>query len=164
MTCFLGVDPGMTGAVAVYDHGTLEEVIDMPVLDGQVDGGALAKIFEQWLPDAIVVERVQPMPRNGSIASFKLGMNYGVILGVATALSHPLVTIRPMEWKRKMGLLKKPKEASRRLAIELWPKHAGKFRRVRDDGRAEAALIARTYAFQVIQEANAEGYPGGGAT
>ena len=154
MVRIVGIDPGINGACAVYDHGTLESVHDMPVLDGQVDGGALGKLFEEWLPDMIVVERVQPMPRNGSIASFSLGMNFGVILGVATALSHPLITLRPSDWKRRMGLLKKPKEASRRLAIELWPVHAPMFRLVKHDGRAEAALIARAYAFQAIHEEN----------
>ena len=148
----VGVDPGMTGALAVYDRGTLESVHDMPVLDGQVDGNALGLLFEEWLPEIIAVERVQAMPRNGSIGSFKLGMNFGIVLGVATALSHPVVTLRPSEWKRRMGLLKKPKEASRLLAIELWPNHAQMFRLVKHDGRAEAALIARAYAFQAIHE------------
>ena len=160
----VGVDPGMSGALAVYDHGTLESVHDMPVLDGQVDGGALAELLDEWGPEMVCVERVQPMPRVGTIASFKLGMNYGIVLGVATALSHPLTTLRPVDWKRRMGLIGKTKDASRRLAIELWPNHASMFRLAKHDGRAEAALIARAYAFQAIHLMNQEGYPGGGAT
>lgn len=151
----IGIDPGITGALAVYDHGSLVSVHDMPVLDGQVDGGRLAQLFDEWHAHMIALERVQPMPRNGSIASFSLGKNFGIVIGVATALSHPLVTIRPVEWKRRMGLMGKSKEASRRLAIELWPQHADSFRLVKHDGRAEAALIARSYAFQAIHEENA---------
>jgi len=160
----VGVDPGIHGALAVYDHGDLESVHDMPVLDGQADGGALGELFEEWLPDMVVVERVQAMPKVGTVASFSLGMNYGIVLGAATALSHPLITLRPTEWKRRMGLIGKPKEASRRLAIELWPKHAPMFRLVKHDGRAEAALIARAYAYQAVHTEHAAGYPGGGAT
>lgn len=152
----VSADPGITGALAVYDHGSLESVHDMPVYDGQVDGGALAQMFEEWLPDMIVVEHVQPMPRNGSIASFSLGKNYGIIIGTAMALRHPLTKMRPSEWKRRMGLLKKPKSASQQLAIELWPQHAPMFRLAKHHNRAEAALIARAYAFQAIHEENAQ--------
>ena len=34
------------------------------------------------------------------------------------------------------------KGVSRRRAIELWPDHRKAFERVKDDGRAEAALLA----------------------
>jgi crossover junction endodeoxyribonuclease RuvC len=34
------------------------------------------------------------------------------------------------------------KNASRQRAIETWPEHVRTFARVRDDGRAEAALLA----------------------
>jgi len=156
MTRIVGVDPGITGALAVYDHGTLESVHDMPVYDGQTDGGALGMLFDEWNPDTICIEHVQPMPRNGSIASFSLGMNYGIVVGVATSLSHPLVKLRPSEWKRRMGLLKKPKEASQRLAIELWPNHAPMFRLAKHHNRAEAALIARACAFQMVHQINEE--------
>lgn len=150
MTAIVGVDPGITGALAFYNNGSLMAVHDMPVLDGQADGGAIATLLDNFSPDWVVVEHVQPMPKNGSIASFSLGKNYGIILGVCTALRHPLVKIRPNEWKKRNGLLRKPKSASRLLATELWPQHAGEFRRVKDDGRAEAALIARAHAFDLI--------------
>jgi hypothetical protein len=35
------------------------------------------------------------------------------------------------------------KARARELASRLWPEHAAEFKRVRDDGRAEACLIAR---------------------
>lgn len=148
----LGVDPGMTGAIALLVDGRLEAVVDMPTLDGEVSGRLLAAHVESAEPDLIVIERVQAMPKNGSIGSFKLGMNYGVVLGVVESLSHPLVKIRPVEWKRINGLLRQPKDASRRLAIELWPHLAHKFERVKDDGRAEAALIARAHSSRIVQE------------
>ena len=39
-------------------------------------------------------------------------------------------------------MLKKKKEASRSKAKTMWPDFAEQFKRVKDDGRAEAALIA----------------------
>ena len=83
------------------------------------------------------------MPKNGSIASFKLGVSYGVCLGVVESLSHPLIKLRPQAWKGLNGLLRQPKEASRQLAIELWPDKAEHLHLVKHHNRAEAALIAR---------------------
>jgi crossover junction endodeoxyribonuclease RuvC len=152
----VGVDPGIGGALALYAEGTLFEVVDMPVFDGTASGAGIAHQLGMWLPDVVVVEYVQPMPKNGSIASFSLGKNFGVVLGVAGAMSYPLVKMRPNEWKRRMGLQHKTKSASRGLATELWPTHAASFRLVKNDGRAEAALIARAHAFDLIHTANEE--------
>jgi hypothetical protein len=49
--------------------------------------------------------------------------------------------VSPAKWKKALGL-SADKGASRRRAIELWPERAQWFARVKDDGRAEAALIA----------------------
>jgi hypothetical protein len=144
----------MTGALALLVDGRLEAVIDMPTLDGEVSGRLLAANLVMVEPHIVVIEQVQPMPKVGTIASFKLGMNYGIVLGVVASLSHPIVKIRPAEWKRLSGLLRKPKAASRRLAIELWPHMSDKFERAKDDGRAEAALIARAHASRILQEVN----------
>jgi crossover junction endodeoxyribonuclease RuvC len=46
-------------------------------------------------------------------------------------------------WRRAVGLpVGAKKEQSRGEAIQRFPDHAVMFARVRDDGRAEAALIA----------------------
>lgn len=48
----------------------------------------------------------------------------------------------PTSWKRAVGLSLASKDASRSEAIRRWPQHAALFARVKDDDRAEAALIA----------------------
>ena len=57
------------------------------------------------------------------------------------ALNIPVTYVAPATWTRAMG---KPqgKDASRHRAMELFPDHQQRFKRVMDDGRAEAALIA----------------------
>ena len=156
MSVVVGVDPGITGALALYEHGTLTEVVDMPVFDGTASATGIADVFTLWAPDFIAVEHVQPMPKNGSIASFSLGKNFGIILGVAGAMRHPVIKLRPNEWKKRMGLLRKPKSASSGLATELWPQHAERFKLVKHQGRAEAALIARACAFGLVHASNEE--------
>lgn len=150
----VGIDPGMSGALALLVDGQLEGVTDMPTLDGEVSGALLAAHLQLAAPDLVVIETVHSMPQQGVASSFKFGKNYGIVLGAVTALQHPLVKMTPVEWKRINGLFHKPKEASRRLAIELWPHLSHKFERAKDDGRAEAALIARAHSSRIVQEIN----------
>jgi len=52
--------------------------------------------------------------------------------------------ITPPTWKRAVGIppgKDGAKDAARSEAIRRWPDRAGLFARVKDDGRAEAALI-----------------------
>lgn len=143
----VGIDPGATGAVAILDgnNGDLLTVADMPYLDGSVSAPLLAKLVELGTGDddaEAIVERAQAMPRQGVSSSFRYGVGYGVILGVLGALEVATMTVRPQAWKRALRL-STDKAASRRRAIELWPGRAELFARAKDDGRAEAALIAR---------------------
>lgn len=146
MSYIFGVDPGVTGAVALMSGtGDLINVWDMPVHDSRVDGAAVADILAFRNNPVCVVENTQPMPKNGSVPSFKLGLATGVVLGCIQTLRHPLVRVRPQDWKKTMGLIRKDKDASRGLARELWPHMADEFKLKKHDGRAEAALIAEAY-------------------
>ena len=151
----VGIDPGVTGALAFMVDGSLVDVIDMPIGDTRVAGWEIASALQDMLPDVVVVENTQPMPKNGSVPSFKLGLNTGIVLGVVQTLSLPLVRIRPVDWKRSNGLVGKDKNASRYLASELWPGFKDKFKLVKHDGRAEAALIARAHVIRNVQQASA---------
>lgn len=152
----VGIDPGITGALALIHGGKLEAICDMPVDAGRVSGSEVRAILLDWAHDteiySVVVEDTQPMPKNGSIASFKLGLNTGICLGVVQALGLPLRRARPVDWKRSQGLIGKDKSASRGLACELWPDHSVDFRLVKHDGRAEAALIARHGQIVLVRE------------
>lgn len=143
VTITIGVDPGANGAIAfVSDQGWLLEVVDMPYVDGHVIAPAVANKLRPHAGDAkAYVERAQAMPRGGVSGMFRYGTGYGVILGVLGALGISTETVPPASWKKKLGL-SKDKGACRRRAAELWPLHHEAFARARDDGRAEAALIA----------------------
>jgi crossover junction endodeoxyribonuclease RuvC len=140
----LGCDPGLTGAIAALDNatGALLWVEDMPVVDRLVNAAELADWLRGELIHAAAVEQVASRPGQGVASTFKFGQTHGTLLGVLGALSVPVVHVTPAKWKRTFGLTS-DKERSRRMAIELWPTMAGHFARKRDDGRAEAALIAR---------------------
>jgi len=151
MSVIVGIDPGITGGIACISNGKLVAVEAMPIHDGRADGAEIDEILTTYEPDTVYVENTQAMPKNGSIASFSLGLNTGIILGVVQANRFALVRPRPIDWKRKLGLVGKDKNASRGLASELFPDFRDKFRRVKDDGLAEAALIARYGFFNEFQ-------------
>ena len=153
----IGVDPGKTGALAALDVGTgaLVSVLDMPMLDaGIVDGWAV----RNWVLDladldeirAAWVERVHSMPKQGVASSFTFGAAYGGVATALNALSIPVELVPPNVWK-KAASLGKDKGAARAMACRLWPSSSEWFRRVKDDGRAEAALIAR-HGWRLVRE------------
>lgn len=141
--CVLGVDCGVTGALAFYWPQFPQQITveDMPRVGKDIDVTTLAQRIAQMRPDVAVVEAVHAMPKNGSIAGFKLGMAYGAVRGAIAAAGIPLYLIAASKWKRKLGL-SADKEGSRDLAMRMWP-HATCFNRVKDHNRAEASLLAR---------------------
>src|SRR5271168_2883422 len=84
-------------------------------------------------------------PDDGSVQAFAFGRCRGAIEGVVAALSIPIDFITPPAWKRLIGIppgKDGAKDAARSEAIRRWPDKAAWFARVKDHGRAEAALIA----------------------
>ena len=143
----------------MHDGGVLIAVSDMPVYDGRTDPGGLAGLIGEWKPDVIYIEQTQAMPKNGSIASFSLGMNSGIIIGVVGSMRHPFVRVRPVAWKRKMSVLQKDKNAIRGIVREIYPEWANTFKRVKDHNRAEAVLISRYGVTTQLQEGNHDRSP-----
>ncbi|WP_292532290.1 hypothetical protein [Methylocystis sp.] len=143
-SCILGVDPGLSGAVAFYfvDAPHLVAAEDMPTVDGAIDVATLASRIRQMQPGLAVIERVAAMPKQGVASTFKFGAAYGALLGVVGALSIPSILVTPPKWKKHFAL-NSDKETSRALALRLWPARSDLFERKKDHGRAEAALLAR---------------------
>lgn len=151
----IGVDPGASGAAAHLElgrGGRLLAVADLPVFDGINHAGGMMQLFDDMGVKAgdpntiVVVEDVHTMPKNGAIASFKLGCSKGSILGVCAGLGLQVVKVSPQVWKKAMGF--KPgadKSASRLMAMDYHPLQKDLFKRVKDDGRAEAVLLAHWY-------------------
>lgn len=141
-TCIVGLDPGASGAVAFYypDRPQLIAAHDVPLVEKQINAAALYDLIRQYSPEFAVVELVHSMPKQGVASSFNFGKSYGVALGVIGSLKIPSAHVSPTKWKKYFGL-SADKEQSRALAISKWPA-SEHFRRKKDNGRAEAALLA----------------------
>lgn len=145
----IGADPGMSGAIAALDilTGTLR-VVDMPVTKDPkgrtcIDPYELLEILRppSGTRCMAVVEHVHAMPKQGVSSSFNFGEGYGALKMAIAAHHIPVQFITPAIWKKHFGL-SSDKGLSRGLASNRFPANAKDFIRVKDDGRAEAALLA----------------------
>ena len=145
MIC-IGIDPGFSGAIATYDCDRRSlTVMDMPVSPGprgrdEIMHAVLFDALDHPATD-VWVENVSAMPGQGVTSMFRFGQTVGAIHMAVAARGHALRLVTPAKWKGHFGL-SKDKGASRGLAAQRFPHAADLFKRVRDDGRAEAALIA----------------------
>lgn len=141
--CIMGCDPGLSGAIAFYFPTFPQQISvkDMPVVDNQVDAAALTDLILQMKPDLAICEMVGARPGQGVSSMFNFGVSFGRLTGVITSCHVPLHFVTPAKWKKHFRL-PADKEASRAYAVRMWPQ-SDHFRRKKDEGRAEASLIAR---------------------
>lgn len=149
-TLIMSIDPGLSGAVAVYNPSSksLISVKDMPVHTDKkgrrrIDAYELSLYVGAYAPDIrfAVIEKVGPMPHDGVVQAFHFGYGTGIAAGVLSAHMLQIVEAEPAAWKSAMGL-SRDKNLSRTRAMTLFPKEATLFKRAKDDGRAEAILMA----------------------
>jgi crossover junction endodeoxyribonuclease RuvC len=103
MAFVLGVDPGLSGGLAVLDDaGAVALLHVMPVKDGQVDAAGLAALLWLHWPgiDLAAVENVHAMPGQGVTSMFCFGRGLGTILGVLGAMGVKVVQPSPQRWKK----------------------------------------------------------------
>jgi crossover junction endodeoxyribonuclease RuvC len=149
MTRVLGVDPGLSGALAVVEmiNGVpvLLDVCDMPSsgtgAKARVDIIAAAQWIAKHAPSMVYVERAQAFPGQGASSGFSYGRAVGAIEAVIALCSIPMILVEASIWKRRLHLPGKDKEAARQKALQLFPAQHALLARKKDHNRAEAALI-----------------------
>ena len=159
---YIGIDPGLNGAVGVINDGPIlggpptplcPIVYDTPtvLVEGEKTKRkylttAMAFLLEPFKDreDVLVVlESVHSMPRQGVASSFTFGQGLGMWQGIIAAYKLSLEMPSPQRWKKAiMADQGKEKEAARFKAMQLFPSIATEFKRAKDDGRAEAILLA----------------------
>lgn len=147
----IGVDPGLHhGAVAFYNFHTkeLDSVFDIPTQikkngKREIDTFNLTQMIDARASHVLlaVVEEVHSMPKQGVASTFTFGYATGIVTGVTAAFNIPIIRTPPAVWKLVMGLTH-DKNYSRQVASKMFPNHAAQFSKKKDDGRAEAALLA----------------------
>lgn len=148
----LGVDPGCYGALGLVEDGQFVAVDDMPIVKirrgktdkAEVDGHRLAAVIKAHRADILIVEQVGGMTGQSASAAFNFGRAAGAVEYTGTALGLRVERVAPITWKKALKV-NPGKDGSRFMAMRLWPAMAHLFARKKDDGRAEAALIAHWF-------------------
>lgn len=146
----IGIDPGISGAISFFRSGALQSVSDLPVVEVSVGKGkrkqlvpaSLASLLDHLTgaPTRAYLEQVASRPGEGAVGAFSFGRGFGQIEGVLAAMEIPYTLVPPGKWKKALGVNADKGDARMRASREF-PSFAPQFARVKDDGRAEAALI-----------------------
>ena len=154
----VGIDPGFSGAIALLNPTTMQvEIHDMPILPDKTGKTILdyTRMVNVLIPQGTrpiaMVEQVSAMPGQGVSSMFRFGQCYGALLAAIHGHGFEVHYAPPNRWKKYFGL-SSDKGVSRGLAKQRFPAQSKLFDRVKDDGRAEAALLA-LYALETIQGA-----------
>lgn len=186
MRTIVGIDPGLTGAIAVLSNGHRPaEVFDVPLVwttkrkratrgkrkgemvevhvshyDLPAMSDLLDKIQGAAFPNEVLVgieaQNVRPArgiqaaqetrerAGQGVVSAGKIMYGYGIWVGLCHGKSLVPMLAWPHVWKKAYPELKAAgKGAARLLAKRHWPHLVDSLDRVKDDGRADALLIAQ---------------------
>lgn len=147
-------DPGISGALALWDWTTGRlDIARMPTQTKQIAGRKLRTVidegevlstlqaFSAMGATHLFIEAVGGLPGQSAPAAFNFGQGYGTVRVAALAAGMALEAVPPAVWK---GALKvsKDKHAARNRASEMIPTHKHLWSMAKDDGLAEAALLA----------------------
>ena len=116
-----GIDPGKTGGISLLTKkdGICVASVKMPETEKEVVEFLLE--YRRGI-SFVMIEKLQPMFKTSKVAMFKLGMNYGMLKGILTALELRWDEARPQEWQAAMKCLTKGnKNVSRAKAQRLFP-------------------------------------------
>ena len=160
----IGIDPGLSGAIAILENKNVLKLFDMPVMaEGkknkkQLNSAQLVNIIKKniYKSDdiAVVVEQVNAMPGQGVTSMFNFGQTFGAIKGVCAALNLPIFFVRPSKWKKYFELINSSKDSSRTKVIEMYPSLSSQLSKKKDVNKSDAILIARYYNDTRINDNN----------
>ena len=158
----LGVDPGFAGGFALFlpetpPHAPNQLIaMNTPVIEVQfmkngkknkrheMDVDRVTTILRPYHIKYAYIEKVHAMPKQGGTGMFRFGENFGQWTGILSGLGVTVDRRRyptPQAWKKRYEL-HADKKGSLELARGIFPLHESVFKRKKDDGVAEACLIA----------------------
>ena len=151
----IGIDPGLSGAIAILDDLNISDIFDMPVMSegkknkNQLNSAQLVNIIKKNIltdkETIVIVEQVSAMPGQGVTSMFNFGQTFGAIKGICASLNLPIFFVRSAKWKKHFDLINSSKDASRTKVIEMYPSISERLSKKKDVNKADAILIARYF-------------------
>ena len=149
----IGIDPGLSGGIAILEDKKVLGLYDMPVMaEGkknkrQLNSAELVNIIKNNI-------KVNAMPGQGVTSMFNFGQTFGAIKGVCAALNLPIFFVRPSKWKKHYELINSSKDSSRTKVIEMYPSLSSQLSKKKDVNKSDAILIARFFSETQFQDKN----------
>ena len=150
-----GIDPGVSGAISVFEDKKIVNFFDMPtMIEGkknkrQVNAAQLAHEIKSRMLNreqtSVIIEQVSAMPGQGVTSMFNFGQSFGVIKVICSALGIAIYFIRPVKWKKHFNLIGSEKDASRTKVIEMFPDLSPQLTKKKDSNKSDAILIGKYF-------------------
>jgi crossover junction endodeoxyribonuclease RuvC len=156
----IGIDPGLTGAIATYhkESDTFLSVDDMPVQRRSYGEGnelcyvelnlgfsailALTDHNYPMQPIKAVIENVGTMPKQGVVSAFQFGQVNGALKAMLAVYAIEYILLHPTVWKKDFGLVGSTKEDGLKLVRAAYPKQQPYLNLAKHHNRADAMMIA----------------------
>jgi crossover junction endodeoxyribonuclease RuvC len=163
----LGIDPGLTGGIVIFDGKRILEKHIIPIIKESRNGKIKNEIDLKSLNTIILtaksynpkcfLEKVGAMPGQGVSSMFAFGKGFGILIGMLTAHEIETTLVPPQKWT---ALIHKPyshtsmesKEKSKLIAKNIFPNEdflATSKSKIPHAGLVDAALIA-VYGYKIV--------------
>lgn len=116
---FIGIDPGKTGSISLYEDGELT-ICKMPSSVAE-----MSDVFQSIVASRnvnsiyAVLEKVHSMKGQGVSSTFTFGQGFGWLQAMLAAYHIKTIEVTPQRWMKLIGVLPKEKH-DRKLAIQDW--------------------------------------------
>ncbi len=97
-TAYLGIDPGVTGAIALI-HGEGQRVEDWPG-DEVAASELIRTLSREYDIRRAAIEDLGAGPPKGKLGFVKLSENKGIWRGILASHGVPFQLVRPQEWMK----------------------------------------------------------------
>ncbi len=114
---YMGVDPGMSGAVALVSRHAVKAFPFKKLTERDI-----WETFHGAGADFALLEQVHSMPKQGVASSFKFGRSYGFLRCCLVASGVPFEEITPVKWQTLMRCRTRgDKNITKARAQQLFP-------------------------------------------
>jgi crossover junction endodeoxyribonuclease RuvC len=157
---FVGIDPGVTGALAAIHGQDVVMLADAPVVWAGKRRIPAVREMDELLVSlrgqltvinggdiCVAIEKQQAMPKQGVVSMFGLGRGYGIWEGLIAARHWPYTLVSPRDWHKVIlcGMPtggKQSKGSARIVAGRLFPLAETRLGERQSNDRSDALLIA----------------------
>ncbi len=122
-----GIDPGKSGTLFVCGSDRSYKIHPTETIGTkrpEYDMGKMVQALKDYMPELVVIEQQQAMPKQGVSSSYAIGYGFGLWRGIIAALGLRVLIVRPVVWKKLMlaGLPKGDTKAASIIAAQrLFP-------------------------------------------